>query len=102
MTDETEGVVIAQNGPEKIDHLEPVKNMIKGVGIEMPDMVATGDLTVVDKNEKESTPVKKLTKKDIPIPEVGSVFMHKGNEYKIVYINEGQHRFTCEPYKGDY
>ena len=99
------GTVIAESG--KVDHMEPIKKAVEKIGIEMPELVANGDLTV--ENEKtividDSTekPVKKLNKKDIPLPAMHDIFMHKGHEYKIVYINEGQHRFTCEPHKGDY
>ena len=107
-----DGVVIAEN--DRVDHLKPIKDVIEKAGIKMPEMVATGDLSVDSKEDiviidsvedvdklKEKV-VKKLNKKDIPLPEMHDIFMHKGHEYKIVYINDGQHRFTCEPHKGDY
>ena len=100
------GTVIAES--DKVDHLKPIKDAVGQMGIEMPDMVATGDLTV-DNNEKlmvvddtVSKEKKEKSKKDIPLPEMGTKFMFNGNEYKVIYINEGQHRFTCEPCKGVY
>ena len=39
---------------------------------------------------------------DVPLPEVGNTFMLKGHEYRVVYINEGQRRFSCVPMKGVY
>ncbi len=114
MTEET--VVVESD--TKIDHLEPIKDMANKVGIKIPKLKAEGNLLVVNPKEetmvlkdketlviedaakkKEAVPVKK---KDIILPQLGKVFMFEGNEYKVVYINEGQHRFTCEPYKGDY
>ena len=95
-----DGTVIA----EKVDHLAPIKNAVEKVGIEFPDMVAEGDLTVKTKAEiADEKPAKKeLSKKDIPLPEMGSKFMLNGHEYKVIYINAGQHRFSCEPCKGVY
>lgn len=83
----------------KIDHLGPIKKTLDSVGLEMPDMVATGDLSVNESSKKIDKP---FNKRSIKLPLVGSIFMHNGEEFKVVYINEGQHRFTCEPYKGDY
>jgi len=102
-----EGVTIAESD-DKVDHMAPIKEVAEKMGIEIPELVATGDLTV--ENEKtiiidddvSTKPVKKVNKKDIPLPAMHDIFMHKGYEYKIVYINEGQHRFSCEPHKGDY
>ena len=88
-----------------VDHLKPIKDAIGKVGIEMPDLVATGDLSVEAKEDivvVDDEPVKEFNKKDIPLPLIGKIFMFEGHEYKIVYINEGQHRFSCEPHKGDY
>jgi len=108
------GIVIAEQD-DKVDHLKPIKDTVESVGIEMPDMVAVGDLTVdksdtmVIKNREEIAMVddidnkpKEVTKKDIPLPEIGEKFMLKGHEYKVIYINSGQHRFSCEPCKGVY
>lgn len=93
-----DGVVIA----EQVDHLDPVKKMVNKVGIEMPDLVAEGSLTVKTKDEPEEEVNKEVNKKDIPLPVMGGKFMLNGHEYKVIYINEGQHRFTCEPCKGVY
>jgi len=102
---------------EKVDHLEPVKEMVENVGIKMPELVAEGDLTITPQKEtivikdketsivddaKKKKETSLLKKKDIPLPQLGKIFMFEGNEYKVVYINDGQHRFTCEPYKGEY
>ena len=97
----------------KVDHLKPIKDDVDKLGIKMPDLVATGDLTVEKKEEvvivendadtdKVKKSIKNLNKKDIPLPEMGAKFMLHGHEYKVVYINEGQHRFSCEPCKGIY
>ena len=101
-----EGMVIAESN-EKIDHLAPIKEMAKATGMEMPDLVATGDLTVEVSKEKlqvvdDKPEDKPFNKKDIPLPELGTKFMVLGHEYKIVYINDGKHRFSCEPCKGIY
>jgi len=102
-----EGVTIAESDG-KVDHMAPIKEVAEKMGIKMPELVATGDLTIDNKetvaivDDVPEKPVKKVNKKDIPLPAIHDIFMHKGHEYKIVYINEGQHRFTCEPYKGDY
>ena len=100
-----EGTVIAES--DKVDHLKPIKDAVGTMGIEMPDLVATGDLTVDSKetiviDDIPDKPVKKLNKKDIPLPEMGAKFMLNGHEYKVIYINAGQHRFSCEPCKGVY
>ncbi len=93
---------------DKIDHLKPIKDVIGKAGIKMPDLVATGDLTVESKDEvvvvgsDTTKEVKETNKKDIPLPEIGSKFMLNGHEYKVIYINDGQHRFSCEPCKGIY
>lgn len=92
---------------ESVDHLKPIKDAVEKVGIKMPEMVATGDLTV-DNEEKvmvvEDVPEtkKEVNKKDIPLPDMGAKFMLNGHEYKVIYINDGQHRFTCEPCRGVY
>jgi len=99
-----------------IDHLPKISKVVDDMGIKMPDLVATGDLTVdksdtiktkkelimVDDGSEKKVDDKKLKKKDFPLPLIGDVFMHKGYEYKVIYINEGKHRFSCESYKGDY
>ena len=98
------GTVIAEE-TGNVDHLKPIKDAISKVGIEMPDLVATGDLTVEGKEKivaDDEVKTKEVTKKDIPLPEMGSKFMLNGHEYKVIYINSGQHRFTCEPCKGVY
>lgn len=70
------------------------------VGDEIPTMVAEGDLNVEYK--AKDAPVKKLHKVDTPLPKMGAKFMLDGHEYKVIYINEGKHRFSCEPCKGVY
>jgi hypothetical protein len=40
--------------------------------------------------------------KEVPLPDIGDTFMLKGHEYRVVYINEGQRRFSCIPMKGVY
>jgi hypothetical protein len=97
LIEETDGLVIA----EKVDHLAPIKETVGQVGIEMPDMVATGDLHV-DYKVKDDEQTKDVDQKKIPLPEMGTKFMLWGNEYKVIYINEGKHRFSCEPCKGVY
>ena len=96
-----EGIVIADE--KSSNPIEVIKNSVEKVGVKMPDLVATGDLTV---NEEvvivDDKPVKEVNKKDIPLPEMGTKFMFNGHEYKVIYINAGQHRFTCEPCKGVY
>lgn len=87
---------------EPIDHMKPIKDAVSTLGIEMPELVAEGDLTVETKDDATKAESKPFNKKDIPLPEMHEIFMHKGHEYKVVYINEGQHRFTCEPHKGVY
>ena len=100
-----EGTTIAESN--KVDHLKPIKDTVSKVGVEMPDMVATGDLTIANREkvvvDDDVPEVKKeITKKDIPLPEIGTKFMFNGHEYKVIYINAGQHRFSCEPCKGVY
>jgi len=100
--DETVGPIDVDSGMSSI-----VEAAMK-TGIEMPDLKATGTLEVNYETpesaakKEAATKVKEVKKKDIPLPKLGSVFMFEGNEYKITYINEGQHRFTCEPHRGDY
>jgi len=56
---DTNGIVVAEGmeaGPDMkpnngVDHLAPIKNAMKTTGVEMPDLVATGDLTVDSKEE---------------------------------------------------
>ncbi len=100
-----EGTVIAES--DKVDHLKPIKDAADKIGIEIPELVATGDLTI--ENEEKVSIVddipevkKEVNKKDIPLPEMGEKFMFHGHEYKVIYINKGQHRFSCEPHKGVY
>jgi hypothetical protein len=76
----------------------PIQEEIKKSGVVMPDMVATGTLSVENSNEKEE----KFNKKNIPLPKLGDKFMLGGNEFKVIYINPGFHRFTCEPCKSVY
>lgn len=83
---------------EQKDHLEPIKKMAEASGVKMPDMVATGDLTV----EKNDEQVDEKELKMIPLPAIGTKFMVDGHEYKVVYINEGKGRFSCERCKGVY
>lgn len=64
----------------------------------MPKMVASGDLSVDNKNKVE----KEFNKNNIPLPSINDIFMLKGHEYKVIYINDGKHRFSCEPCKGVY
>jgi hypothetical protein len=97
MTDE-----IKNDNSETVDHLKPIKDAVGSVGIDMPKLVAEGDLTVEAKEDKKVETKKELTKKDIPLPEIGTKFMVGGHEYKVIYINPGQHRFSCEPCKGLY
>jgi len=103
-----DGVVVASG---KTDPISSVKKAVEAAGIEMPDLVATGDLTVENKeiivvgSDKSTTPAKlnkKINKKEIPLPAMGKIFMFEGHEYKVIYINKGQHRFSCEPHKGVY
>lgn len=77
----------------------PIKDMLNEAGVKMPPMVGIGDLTVVN-NEQEK--IDKVNKKDIPLPKLGQKFMLNGNEYTVIYINPGHHRFTCEPCIGVY
>jgi len=86
--------------------LKTIKDDIESVGVSMPDLVATGELTV-DKKEKidmefVDKPLVRTVKKSIPLPEIGAKFMLHGHEYKVTYINAGQQRFSCEPCKGVY
>jgi len=50
----------------------------------------------IEKKESEQK------KKEIVLPEVGTKFMVNGNEYEVVYINEGRKRFTAVPCEGMY
>jgi hypothetical protein len=88
-----------KEGP--VTYIDPIKDAVENFGIEMPELVAEGDLTVESNADSTNEP-KPFNKKDIPLPRINEIFMHKGLEYKVVYINEGQHRFTCEPHKGVY
>lgn len=108
-----EEIVIAETNDENVtanSPYQPIKDMAEKCGVEMPDMVATGDLTVENNKENvalvDDKPVKsvkkEVNKKDIPLPAMGAKFMFNGHEYKVVYINAGQHRFSCEPCKGVY
>lgn len=81
------------------------KRVINGKEYTIPDSEATGDLTVERKDSmkdevKEET--KEVKKELIPLPEIGETFMLRGHEYKVVYLNPGKQRFTCEPHKGMY
>lgn len=103
---ENKGVLVVGDGIKKYN---PVGILTEKAGIKMPDIVATGDLTVSNsKDEKQTitnekqTSKEKFDKKKIPLPEIGSKFMLNGNEYIVTYINPGNHRFTCEPCKGVY
>ncbi len=102
---------------KKVDPVKDVQRVAKSIGVEAPDLVAKGDLSVSSKKEtivlkdketltmedaKKKKEAKPFNKKDIPLPVVGKVFMCEGHEYKVTYINEGKHRFTCEPHKGNY
>ena len=41
-------------------------------------------------------------KKKIQLPNIGEKFMLNGKEYKVIFINEGRNRFSCEPCEGLY
>jgi len=36
------------------------------------------------------------------LPKIGTKFMVEGQEYKVVYLNEGKNRFSAEPCEGVY
>lgn len=83
----------------------PMKDTMDKAGVVMPDLVATGDMTVISKEEaeeKRKLDSEPFDKKSIPLPKLGEKFMCNGNEYKVIYINPGYHRFTCEPCKNVY
>lgn len=61
------------------------------------DINMSGDLTVEKITEKKESDVL-----NIPLLKVGDVFMKDGHEYKVCFVNVGQRRFTCKPYKGNY
>lgn len=44
----------------------------------------------------------KNAKEEKPLPKIGTKFMVNGAEYEVVYINEGQNRFSCQPCEGAY
>jgi len=95
MEENEKKVLVVGSGMDKYN---PIQEETVKAGIVMPDMVATGTLTV----EKKDTTEKKFNKKNIPLPKLGEKFMLGGNEYKVIYINPGNHRFTCEPCKSVY
>jgi hypothetical protein len=82
-----------------LGNYNPIKETIEQYGIQMPPLVAVGDLTVTNK-ENEEEEIKSI--KNVPLPNLGDKFMLFGNEYVVVYINAGQHRFSCDPCKSLY
>lgn len=70
-------------------------------------LTAEGDLSVKKAESRQidlgGTKTKEPEEsKETPLPEIGSKFMLNYHEYKVVYINEGQKRFSCVPCKGVY
>ena len=57
---------------------------------------------VYDKTEINSLLKDINKKKEIELPEIGTKFMVNEQEYKVIFINKGKRRFTCEPCKGLY
>jgi len=85
---------------------------------ETPDVLVVGD---DDKSQKiakavqEALPDSNVVTGDVPhlasatqtkeepkLPAHGTKFMINGQEYEVVYINEGKHRFTSVPCTGMY
>lgn len=62
------------------------------------DTEVKGDLTVDNK------PPEKVEeeKPKVELPEIGTKFMINGQEYRVVYRNEGKGRFSSEPCTGVY
>ncbi len=98
MVDKDDDVgVVAVGG---VDKYNPIKDVMDQAGVKMPDMVATGSLSVNEPVVEKEKPFTLEDKKKIPLPAIGDKFMLNGDEFIVVYINEGKHRFTCEPCKG--
>ncbi len=53
-------------------------------------------------NERKMVTFVKNAKEEKPLPKIGTKFMVNGAEYEVVYINEGQNRFSCQPCEGAY
>jgi len=54
-------------------------------------------------SQKIDIPSTKEKEKEKPkLPKIGTKFMIEGQEYKVVYINEGKNRFSAEPCEGVY
>ncbi len=73
-------------------------------------LTAEGDLTVEKTESRQvdlggtETKIEEESEepKETPLPEIGDKFMLNCHEYKVVYINTGQKRFSCIPCKGVY
>lgn len=73
-------------------------------------LIAHGDLNVESKKpvfmvsttQKPSNSILKSEKTEEVLPPIGTKFMVNGEEYKVVYINEGKKRFTSSPCSGQY
>lgn len=53
--------------------------------------------------EQEKIEIPPVKEKEKPkLPKMGTKFMVEGQEYKVVYINEGKNRFSAEPCEGVY
>jgi len=53
--------------------------------------------------ESQKVEIPSAKEKEKPkLPKIGTKFMVEGQEYKVVYINEGKNRFSAEPCEGMY
>ena len=73
-----EGVVVEKPGVLTVED-KPAEDMVFALGRE--------DIPAEDK------------KKKVPLPAIGTNFLIGNNAYTVVYINEGQNRFSCSPKK---
>ena len=68
------------------------------MGVRIPKITSVGDLTVNNNKSNNKTEENRNVKKEdyIKLPEIGTMFMLQGNEYKVTYVNKGQRRFSAK------